>query len=212
MCSSDLLEDGDADREDGKLYSAEGHYNKALIMDKENIRALFSLGLVYLEMEDKSKSRDMMKNILQVKTAFAGKNEHLFNEFGIKLRKTGMFDDAVEYYTEATKYVKYDQNLYYNLARANYERDNWEECLNALAMCYAIDPEMKASNDLFTIILKLDKKPELCEQVEKPPIPKVVIDRIRDIYRDQDKTIIDFQREMRNRPREDTAKIGRAHV
>ena len=189
------LDDGDADREEGKLYSAEGHYSKALIMDQENVRALFSLGLVYLEMKDKKKSRDMMKNILEVKTAFDGKNEHLFNEFGMKLRKTGMFDEAVEYYTKATQYVKHDQNLYYNLARANYERDNWEACVNALGMCYSIDPKMKASNDLFSIILRLDKKPELCEQIGKPPVPKTVIDHIRDIYRGKDPYLLENEAE-----------------
>lgn len=177
------LDDGDLHREEGRHYSAEREYNKALGMDRQNMRALFSLGLTYLEMQNMDKARDMMDAILGVKTAFSGKNEHLYNEFGISLRKAGLFDEAVKYYSEAIKYVKNDQNLYYNLARANYERNNYQACVDALGMCYAIDPEMEASSELFNIILRMADKPHLAEQNNKSPVPRSIVDSIHEIQR-----------------------------
>ncbi|MDC0336566.1 tetratricopeptide repeat protein, partial [Pseudodesulfovibrio sp.] len=177
------MDDGDMHRAEGKHYSAEGDFKKALTMDAANVRALFSLGLVYLEVKDMEKAKEMMGTILDIKTAFTGKNQHLFNEFGISLRKQGLHDEAVEYYSQAIRYVKNDENLYYNLARANFERSNWTECVEALGLCYAINKEMKEANDLFSIILRMSTKPELAEKAGKQPVQKSAVDRIRDIYR-----------------------------
>ncbi len=182
----DYLDDGDEHREDGQFYSAEECYNKALGMDEKNLRALFSLGLVYLELEDSEKATDMMEAILKVQSAFDGKNEHLFNEFGISLRKAGMINEAVEYYTQAVNYAKNDENLFYNLARANYERSAWEECVEALERCYALAPNMKPAADLLNIIQQLADKAELRERMDKAPVPRSVAQRINRILSDGD--------------------------
>ncbi len=177
----ELLDEGDEHRAEGQLYSAERSYNKALGMDEENLRALFCLGLVYLELEDNEKATDMMESLLKVKSAFDGKNEHLFNEFGISLRKSGLYGEAVEYYSQATSYVKDDENLYYNLARANYERNEWGQCVMALERCYTLVPGMEHATNMLNIIVRLAEKPELCDKAGKAHVPKSVLKRVNSI-------------------------------
>lgn len=178
----DHLDDGDQYFSDGKLYSAEGSYNKALKLDEQNVRALFNLGLIYLELKDMDKAKDMMGDLLGVKSAFDGKNQHLFNEFGISLRKSGMFDEAVEYYTHALKYVKKDENLYYNIARANYERSNWEECVKALEKIFEINPRLEVAHELISIILTLANHPKLCEKNNKQSVPQTIVRSINSLF------------------------------
>lgn len=173
-----LIEDGEADREDGKFYSAERSFQKALGIEEQNVRALFNLGLVYLELDAMDKARDMMTELLKLKTEFRGKDQHLFNEFGISLRKNHMYEEAVTYYNHALKYIQDDENLYYNLSRSYYEKGDWIECANALSKSRALDPEMPAANDLSSLIMELAKKPDLCRKYGKNPIPNDVAGRI----------------------------------
>ena len=49
-------------------------------------------------------------------------HKHLFNEFGIALRKKGMFGEAIRYYHRAIELTRKDENIYLNLARAHFEK------------------------------------------------------------------------------------------
>ncbi len=180
----DYLEDGEIDREDGKYYSAEESFNKALGIEEKNVRALFNLGLIYLELKEMDKARDMIAELLKLKSFFMGKDQHLFNDLGISLRKHGMYDEAAEYYTQAMHYVDDDENLFYNLARANYERGDWLKCVEALGSCLALNPDLPASRDMVTLIQALAKDPKLCEKNGKPTVPRSVAAKIRDILDD----------------------------
>jgi tetratricopeptide (TPR) repeat protein len=138
----EFLEQGTEQREQGKLYSAQDNFRRALGMDEANVRALFNLGLIALSLHDLDKARDMMRELLKIRSTFAGKDQHLFNEFGIALRKAGLFDEAAAYYAKALEFVEDDENLYYNLARANYERGRWEECVEAIGRSRALNPHL----------------------------------------------------------------------
>lgn len=174
----DYLDEGEAQREEGKLYSAEGQFDKALGLDEQNVRALFNLGLIYMELEDVGKTRDLLRSLLQIRSTFTGKDQHLFNEFGISLRKHGLCDEAVEYYSRALVFVADDDHLYYNLARANFERGNWEECVSALVRCREINPELEAARDLGELIVRLSGNPALCRKKGKPPVPDTLAEAV----------------------------------
>lgn len=180
----DHLDDGDMHREDGKLYSAERCYNSALGMDEQNVRALFNLGMVYLDLQDKNKAKDMMDILLNFKATFEAKNQHLFNEFGISLRKADLYDEAVRYYTRALDFTKNDEHLYYNIARANYERSHWPECVEAIANAQKLNPELDACNDLIGIILALGSQPRLCAANNKARVPSYIVDRVHALIKE----------------------------
>lgn len=162
-------------RKDGKLYSAENCVHNALMIDDKNVRSLFNLGLIYLEFQNEEKARDMMREILKINAAFRGKNQFLFNEFGIALRKAGMLDDAVDYYGKAAEFAPEDEHLLYNLARAHYERGDWVEMGRSLVRCRALNPELKAARDLARLVEQLHDNPQLCAQHGKPPVPAEVL-------------------------------------
>jgi len=173
------LEDGEHEVEEGRFYSAERSFNKALCIDERNVRALFNLGLIYMELEIRDKARDVMAELLKIKSSFLGKNQHLFNEFGIALRKQGMYDEAVTYYRRALDYIHDDENLYYNIARAHYEQGDWEGCFCMLDKSCQLAPDLPPSRDLANVLAELVNKPWLCEREGKPPIPRELAESIR---------------------------------
>lgn len=123
----------DRHRQNGETYSAEHEYSKVLNIDEENIRANFGLGLTYLERGDKQKGADILERLVKLDATFDREHKHLFNEFGISLRKNQLLDESIGYYERAEKLAPKDENLYYNMARAYFDKKEMKkvgECLN----------------------------------------------------------------------------------
>lgn len=177
----EILDQGDEFRENGELYSAEMEYNRALTIEERNVRALFGLGLVFASRREDDRTRIVLAELVQVKAAFDGKNQHLFNEFGIALRKTCLFNESVVYYKRALDFVVDDENLYYNLARAHYENDDWNSCLEGLVMSHRLNPGLRVARDLFELMVGLSENEELLHRYRKPPVPTGVAARARQI-------------------------------
>jgi tetratricopeptide (TPR) repeat protein len=131
---------GDRYRKQGKSFSAEMEYGKALKIDVDNIRANFSIGLCYLEREDKVKANEVFERLVKLDTAFEQEHKHLFNEFGINLRKSKMLDQAVDYYSRALELTDDDENLHYNAARAYFEQNKLKETAEHLKECLRLNP------------------------------------------------------------------------
>ncbi|MDR1490588.1 MAG: tetratricopeptide repeat protein [Desulfovibrio sp.] len=133
----------DRHRAHNELYSAEMEYNKVLHVDEENVRANFGLGLTYLEHGDTSKAQNIFSRLVKLDGAFEEEHKHLFNEFGIKLRKNGMVDHAVDYYERALSLAHKDENLFYNLARAWLEKKNIDKVLEYLLKSLELNPKLE---------------------------------------------------------------------
>ena len=88
-------------RVNGETFSAEYEFSNALRVDVENIRANFGLGLTYLERGDTDKADNIFQRLIKIEAAFEAEHKHLFNDFGISLRKNEMYDQALEYYGKA---------------------------------------------------------------------------------------------------------------
>ncbi|WP_022661182.1 tetratricopeptide repeat protein [Paucidesulfovibrio longus] len=132
---------GDKYRKRGETFTAEYEYNKALRLDERNVRANFGIGLVYLERGDAEKAHEVFERVVGIEAAFEDDHKHLFNEFGINLRKSGLFDDAVRYYRRALELAASDENLHYNLARAYYEKGDHPHAARHLNACLAMNPQ-----------------------------------------------------------------------
>ncbi|MDR2668948.1 MAG: hypothetical protein LBC14_03210 [Desulfovibrio sp.] len=130
-------------RANSELYSAEMEYNNALKVDDENVRANFGLGITYLERGENDKAQNVFTRLVNLDAAFEEEHKHLFNEFGIKLRKNGMTDQAVKYYERALELAGQDENLLYNLARAWLEKKDNVKCLDFLLKSLALNPRLE---------------------------------------------------------------------
>lgn len=173
MCAlTKTLAKGDKHRKKGEPLSAEMEYTKALDVDVTNVRAIFGLGLVYLDRNDKEKSKIVFEQLVSMSAAFDIKHKHIFNEFGIALRKCELYDEAVKYYTRAVELTTTDENLYYNLSRAFYEKDDWEHCLEFASRAIKINSYHGPALGLCKLIVAVFKDSELCRQYGKPAVPE----------------------------------------
>ncbi|WP_285907575.1 tetratricopeptide repeat protein [Pseudodesulfovibrio pelocollis] len=148
------LKRAEAQREQGALYSAQFEYEAALNVDEENVRANFGLGLTYMERGDASKAGDIFKRVVSLEAAFAPEHKHLFNEFGINLRKSKLLDQAVEYYERALQLTDSDENLHYNIARAYFERGDRDQCLAHLHRALELNPRFEEARKFLAYVEK----------------------------------------------------------
>ncbi|MDR1857555.1 MAG: tetratricopeptide repeat protein [Desulfovibrio sp.] len=111
----------DANRTEGNLFTAEFEYARALKVDVENIRANFGIAMTYLDLGDTAKAKDVFNRIISQELGFDEEHKHLLNEFGISLRKSEMFNEAMEYYGKAAALAPDDENLFLNIARLHLE-------------------------------------------------------------------------------------------
>ncbi len=134
----------DRHRKRGESFSAEFEYNNALTVDEENVRANFGLGLTYLERGDNSKANDIFERLVKLDAAFEEEHKHLFNEFGINLRKNKMLDQSLEYYQRAMELSHKDENLFYNIARVYLEKKDFQKTVACLLKTVELNPELEA--------------------------------------------------------------------
>lgn len=136
---------GDRHRANGEYYSAEMEYGTALNVDEENVRANFGLGISYLARGEGGKADNIFERLVRLEAAFEEEHKHLFNEFGIKLRKNKMFDQAITYYERAMELCPHDEHLFYNLARAYLERKELDKAIEFLLKSLDINPTLDPS-------------------------------------------------------------------
>ena len=127
-------------REKGESFAAEYEYQNALTVDEDNVRANFGIGLTYLQRGETNKAEDIFHRLVSLEAAFEPRHKHLFNDFGINLRKNKMFTQAVIYYQRALELSPHDDNLYVNLARAQLETKNIPACVEYLFKALDINP------------------------------------------------------------------------
>lgn len=135
-------------------YSAEMEFKKALRIDEENIRATFGLGLSYLQRGDTKKGEIVFKRLVKLRGAFEEKHKHMFNEFGIHLRKNNMFSQAIKYYARASKYSGDDEHLYFNMARTYYEYGRPNLALKLVKKAVSINPGFAEARNFITFLEK----------------------------------------------------------
>ncbi len=143
-----------ADRhyQDSEYLSAEYEYNKALKIDEENVRANFGLGLTCVELGEMDRARAIFQRLAGIEALFEEENKHLFNEFGISLRKLGLYDEAISHYQKALSIVENDENLYYNLGRAHFDKGDRSSAVQWLHRALSINPEFAEGQKFLAFI------------------------------------------------------------
>lgn len=109
-------------REAGMHFTAEFEYKNVLRVDENHIRATFGLGLTYLDRSDTHLAELVFCKLAKLGATFHPEQKHLFNEFGMKLRKNGMLTQALLHYARALRLSPTDEHLLYNIARVLYAR------------------------------------------------------------------------------------------
>ena len=139
------IEQGDDRREKGETFAAEFEYSRALKIDDDNVRANFGIGLTYLERGDADRAQDIFERLVKLDGAFEPEHKHLFNEFGISLRKNKMLEQSLEYYRRALELTQNDENLHMNMARVLLETKDINGCVDQLIKALEISPRHETS-------------------------------------------------------------------
>ena len=150
---------GDAYREQGQNIEAKIEYLQALKVDEENIRANFGLGLAYLALNQLEKGRYALEKLAALDETFSPEHKHLFNEFGIALRKKGLYDEALAYYGRARTLCPDDEHLLLNIARAWLEKDDSEQSWQSLRDCLALAPDFREALAFLAYLRRHDIRP-----------------------------------------------------
>ena len=144
----------DRHRMRGETYSAEFEYKNALKIDEENIRANFGLGLTYLDRGDTEKANNIFERLVKLDAAFEKEHKHLFNEFGIKLRKNKMYNQCLDYYKRALNLAQNDEHLYYNIARCYFEMKDYTKCKEYLEKALELNPDFEEGKKFMEYLKK----------------------------------------------------------
>lgn len=146
---------GEKHRELGEFNAAEFEFESALTMDEANARATFGLGLTYMDWGKLDKAAEVFEKLIKLEGAFGAEHKHLFNEFGIKLRKNGMYAKALNYYERALELCSDDENLYCNMARSFYDMGDPQKAARSLRLALEINP---ASKDAKAFLEHIEKE------------------------------------------------------
>lgn len=139
----ETVERGDRHRERSELFSAEFEYQTALGLDEDHVRATFGLGLTYLERHEAENAERVFRKLVRLEAAFQTEHKHLFNEFGIQMRKLGMYSQAMKYYARAFQLSKDDEHLIYNMARTLFEKGNAKVSRRFLEKALGMNPDFE---------------------------------------------------------------------
>jgi tetratricopeptide (TPR) repeat protein len=156
----ETVDAADEHRAQAELMSAEFEYKNALRVDEEHIRATFGLGLTYLDRGELDNANLVCRRIITLEAAFGEEHKHLFNEFGIKMRKHKMYAQALRYYFKAYRLTRQDDHLLYNIARTYYEKGKLRLARKFLDMALAINPAFEEAGGLSRAIGKKAEQEE----------------------------------------------------
>jgi tetratricopeptide (TPR) repeat protein len=159
-------------RSRGEPYTAEMEYSSALKIDPESIRANFGIGALYMEMGDTSRAKDVFKKLSEIEAIFEEENKHIFNEFGIELRKANMIDEALANYQKAITISPEDEHLHFNVARLFYDKKDGDNALEWLQKSLAINPHFRDAQQFESLILKEMKEQGITPNARKANFEK----------------------------------------
>ncbi|MDI6762177.1 MAG: tetratricopeptide repeat protein [Thermodesulfobacteriota bacterium] len=146
------IQSGDQHFEKREFFSAEYEYDRALSMNQNHLKANLGKGRTLFARGEKEAAKKVFSRLSQLDTLYDKENKHIFNEFGIELRKKKMFQEAISNYLKAVSIDPKDEILYYNLGRACYEEGKREEAVDHLNHALTIKPDFHEAEEFLSKI------------------------------------------------------------
>lgn len=146
------IQSGDQHFEKREFFSAEYEYDRALFIDQNNLRANLGKGRTLFARGEKEAAKKIFVRLSHLDALYDQENKHLFNEFGIELRKKGMYQEAISNYLKAISIDPEDEVLYYNLGRAYYEEGRFEDAMAQLKKALSLKPEFDDAREFLSEI------------------------------------------------------------
>lgn len=119
---------------------------------EREIRADFGLAISYLKRGEKGKAIKIFEDLAEMDGDFEEQHKHMFNDFGIDLRKSNLLRVAMKHYRRALDLAPDDENLYHNMARLQYELGDYKKAEFYLNKSLDLNPEHKESRQFLKFI------------------------------------------------------------
>ena len=136
---------------------SEQEFSAALTHNENSLEANHGLSKVYIETGNYEKANEILTKIGTLDNLYNAENKHIFNEFAINLRKQKLYDNAINNYNKALAIDPNDEILYYNLARAYFEKQNFENVRKTLEKALKINPNFTEAKKFLNFINKRTK-------------------------------------------------------
>ncbi len=139
--------------------SAEFEFQSSLKLDEEHVRANYGMVKLHLEKGEEDQAKEILDKLTSIEALFEDENKHIFNEFGIDLRRMKMFDQALDSYRKALEINDKDPVLNFNMARALIDKKQWVESLACLERALKLKKEFPEAQKLAQLLrAKLEKR------------------------------------------------------
>lgn len=169
-----IIEQADEHYEREEYLSAEYEYKKALHLDEQSVRANFGLGLTYVVQGDHDKARSIFFRLANIEAIYNPRHKHLFNEFGIQLRKCGLYDQALEHYFRALTISGRDENLWFNMGRTLHEEGQRTDLAKkAMKRALRLNSDFKEAQ---SYIEHIEKPKKIEKERRKERAPRIILE------------------------------------
>ncbi|GMQ97320.1 MAG: tetratricopeptide repeat protein [Gammaproteobacteria bacterium] len=132
-----LMQDGLALFNAGRLDEAEACYQNVLKRQPRNVDALHLLALIYLNTKRFEEAERHLKKVTKLAPAFADAHSNL----GILLAKTGKLEEAVQSFEKAARLDPMSLEAQVNLGNAYRELEQYDEAMRCFTTALEIEPD-----------------------------------------------------------------------
>ncbi len=126
---------------------------------EKSARAGFGLGITYLRRGNQEKAEDIFSRLAEMDAAFVPEHKHMFNDFGVSLRKQSLFDMALKHYLRALELAGEDDHLLHNIARAYFEKKDIKNCVRYLEKSLEVNPGLTVSQQFLRYLERQENGP-----------------------------------------------------
>ncbi len=108
------------------------------------LRELFRKALVRIKRTDSIESAlPILKNLLEVQEGITEKHKHMFNDFGIEMRKRKFYTEAVGFAQRTLFLSRNDDHAHFNVARILIEMGEYDEAEQHILTAQYINPDSR---------------------------------------------------------------------
>jgi tetratricopeptide (TPR) repeat protein len=125
---------------------------------EKSARAAFGMALAHLKRGNRTKARRIFENLAGSEAGFQRVHKHMFNDFGISLRREHLPETAIKLYSRALSLASDDPHLHFNMARVLYEDRNFTEANSHLERALQLDPELMEARMFLEYIRRKRRK------------------------------------------------------
>ena len=141
-----------------EYFSAEYEFEGVIQLDGRNLEAHVGKGESLIGQGDLEGAQETLDKVSQFEELYDKTNKHIFNSYGMTLRKGGFYDKAVESYTKALRMDPGDENLFYNIGRAYFDKEALDKAILFLTKCLKLKPDHQEAAALVKKINSLQQE------------------------------------------------------